>query len=161
MNLTDLLALALRNLRQAKLRTALTVMGVVVGVAAIITMVSFGLGLQNNIITQALARLEIFTTITVTGVNVDALLEMNEGRTALDEDDDKPTSPTPTPSVSPSPSPSGTPEPRRILDDEALAEMEKIPGVTVHTIEMARAIAPVADLSALIRLWRLYRRGPT
>ena len=129
MNLTDLLALALRNLRQAKLRTALTVMGVVVGVAAIITMVSFGLGLQNNIITQALARLEIFTTITVTGVNVDALLEMNEGRTALDEEDDKATSPTPTPSASPSPSPSATPEPRRLLDDEALAEIEKIPGV--------------------------------
>ena len=129
MNLTDLLALALRNLRQAKLRTALTVMGVIVGVAAIITMVSFGLGLQNNIITQALARLEIFTTITVTGVNVDALLEMNEGRTALDEEDDKPASPTPTPSVSPSPSPSATLEPRRLLDDEALAEIEKISGV--------------------------------
>ncbi len=127
MNLTDLLALALRNLRQAKLRTALTVMGVIVGVAAIITMVSFGLGLQNNIITQALARLEIFTTITVTGVNVDALLEMNEGRAALDEEDDKSISPTPTPSASPSPS--TTPEPRRILDDEAMAEMEKIPGV--------------------------------
>ncbi len=127
MNLTDLLALALRNLRQAKLRTALTVMGVIVGVAAIITMVSFGLGLQNNIITQALARLEIFTTITVTGVNVDALLEMNEGRTALDEEDDKSTSPTPTPSASPSPS--APPEPRRLLDDEALAEIEKIPGV--------------------------------
>ncbi len=129
MNLTDLLALALRNLRQAKLRTALTVMGVVVGVAAIITMVSFGLGLQNNIITQALARLEIFTTITVTGVNVDALLEMNEGRASFDEEDDKQPSPTPTPSPSPSPSPSATPEPRRLLDDEALAEMEKIPGV--------------------------------
>ena len=82
MNLTDLLALALRNLRQAKLRTALTVMGVVVGVAAIITMVSFGLGLQNNIITQALARLEIFTTITVTGVNVDALQVLPDHRTA-------------------------------------------------------------------------------
>jgi putative ABC transport system permease protein len=125
MNLTDLLALALRNLRQAKLRTALTVMGVIVGVAAIITMVSFGLGLQNNIITQALARLEIFTTITVSGVNVDALLEMNEGRTALEDDEDKPTSPTP----SLSPSPSATPEPRRLLDDEAVAELEKIPGV--------------------------------
>lgn len=127
MNLTDLLALALRNLRQAKLRTALTVMGVVVGVAAIITMVSFGLGLQNNIITQALARLEIFTTITVTGVNVDALLEMNEGRAPFDEEDDQSTSPTP--SVSPTPSPSATPEARRLLDDEALAELGKIPGV--------------------------------
>jgi ABC-type antimicrobial peptide transport system permease subunit len=125
MNLTDLLALALRNLRQAKLRTALTVMGVIVGVAAIITMVSFGLGLQNNIITQALARLEVFTTITVTGVNVDALLEMNESRADLEDDDKQ--HPSPTPNESPSPEP--TPEPRRLLDDEAIAELEKIPGV--------------------------------
>lgn len=127
MNLTDLLALALRNLRQAKLRTALTVMGVIVGVAAIITMVSFGLGLQNNIITNALARLEIFTTITVSGVNVDALLEMNEGRTVLDDEEEQTISPTPTPTPNASPSP--TPVPRRMLDDEAIAEIEKIPGV--------------------------------
>ncbi|MBL8187628.1 MAG: ABC transporter permease, partial [Acidobacteria bacterium] len=53
MNYPDIIALALRNLRQAKLRTALTVIGVVVGVAAIITMVSFGIGLQRNIIGQA------------------------------------------------------------------------------------------------------------
>ena len=111
MNLSDLLALALRNLRQAKLRTALTVMGVVVGVAAIITMVSFGLGLQNNIITTALARLDIFTTITVSGVNVDALLEMNEAKTPFDEEEEKHASPTPASSVSPLPFP--TPEPRR------------------------------------------------
>ena len=127
MNLTDLLALALRNLRQAKLRTALTVMGVVVGVAAIITMVSFGLGLQNNIITSALARLEIFTTITVSGVNVDALLEMNEAKTPFDDEEEKQASPTPIPSVSPLPFP--TPEPRRILDEAALSEIEKIAGV--------------------------------
>ncbi|MBL8207015.1 MAG: ABC transporter permease [Blastocatellia bacterium] len=127
MNLTDLLALALRNLRQAKLRTALTVMGVIVGVAAIITMVSFGLGLQNNIITQALARLDIFTTITVSGVNVDALLEMNEARPPFDDEEEKQTAPTP--SASPLPSPNATPEPRRLLDDEAVTEIEKIPGV--------------------------------
>jgi putative ABC transport system permease protein len=125
MNLTDLLALALRNLRQAKLRTALTVMGVIVGVAAIITMVSFGLGLQNNIITQALARLDLFTTITVSGINVDALLEMNEARTPFDDEEDNEASPTP----SASPSPSATLEPRRLLDDEAVAEIETIPGV--------------------------------
>ena len=129
MNLTDLLALALRNLRQAKLRTALTVMGVIVGVAAIITMVSFGLGLQNNIITSALARLEIFTTITVSGINVDALLEMNEARTPFDDDEEKQASPTPTPTPEINPSPVPTPEPRRILDDVALSEIEKISGV--------------------------------
>ena len=43
MNFSDIVSLALRNLRQAKLRTVLTAIGVVVGVAAIITMVSFGI----------------------------------------------------------------------------------------------------------------------
>ncbi len=37
--------------------------------------------------------------------------------------------------------------------------LERLPGVTVHAVEMARMISPIADLSALIRLWRLYRRG--
>ena len=37
--------------------------------------------------------------------------------------------------------------------------LERMPGVTVHAIEMARMISPVADLSALVRLWKLYRRG--
>ena len=44
----DLLRLAFRNLREAKLRATLTSMGVIVGVAVIVTMVSFGLGLQRN-----------------------------------------------------------------------------------------------------------------
>lgn len=148
MNLTDLLALALRNLRQAKLRTALTVMGVIVGVAAIITMVSFGLGLQNNIITQALARLDVFTTITVSGVNVDALLEMNEAPTPFDEEDEKDASPSPSPSPTASPSPS--PEPRRLLDDEALAEIEKIPGV--------KYAAPQVNFSSYLRFENRTRR---
>jgi protein subunit release factor A len=43
MSFFDILQLALRNLRQAKLRATLTTMGVVVGVAVIVTMVSFGL----------------------------------------------------------------------------------------------------------------------
>lgn len=38
-------------------------------------------------------------------------------------------------------------------------ELQRRPGVTVHAIEMARMISPIADLSALVRLWRLYRRG--
>ena len=44
MSFIDIFYLALRNLRQAKLRAVLTTMGVVVGVAVIVTMVSFGLG---------------------------------------------------------------------------------------------------------------------
>ncbi|MCI0665790.1 MAG: ABC transporter permease [Acidobacteria bacterium] len=85
MNFLDIILLALRNLRQAKLRTALTTIGVVVGVAAIVTMVSFGLGLQRNILGQAMSKLDIFTSITVRGANVDALLELSEGRTAIDD----------------------------------------------------------------------------
>ena len=52
MNFFDIMSLALRNLRQSKLRTALTVIGVVIGVGAIITMVSLGLGLQQNILAK-------------------------------------------------------------------------------------------------------------
>ena len=37
-------------------------------------------------------------------------------------------------------------------------ELERKPGVTVHAIEMARTISPVADLITLVRLRQLYRR---
>lgn len=126
MNIADLLALAIRNLRQARLRTALTVMGVLVGVASIITMVSLGLGLQKNILKDALSRLDVFTTITVSGVNVDALLEMNESRGDRGEDSEKEGQPV----QSPSPTTSGTPKVQnRVLDDSALAEIRSVPGV--------------------------------
>ena len=52
MSFLDILHLALRNLRQAKLRATLTTMGVIVGVAVIVTMVSFGLGLQRNMLSR-------------------------------------------------------------------------------------------------------------
>src|SRR5262245_4947536 len=103
MNFTDIIALALRNLRQAKLRTALTVIGVVVGVAAIVTLVSFGLGLQQNIIGQALSKLDMFTSITVRGASADALLELSEGRSTLEESGPSPTPTTETKSAEASP----------------------------------------------------------
>src|SRR5262245_41667582 len=78
MKFTDIIALALRNLRQARLRTSLTVIGVVVGVAAIVTMVSFGLGLQDNLLRDALARIDLFTSITVVGPGTDAMLAMRD-----------------------------------------------------------------------------------
>src|SRR5215813_1141425 len=78
MKFADIIALALRNLRQARLRTSLTVVGVIVGVAAIVTMVSFGLGLQNNLLRDALARIDLFTSITVMGPGADAMLAMRD-----------------------------------------------------------------------------------
>ncbi|MEO7367561.1 MAG: ABC transporter permease, partial [Gemmatimonadaceae bacterium] len=136
MNLLDIMALALRNLRQAKLRTGLTVIGVVIGVAAIITMVSFGIGLQQNIIANAFAKLDLFTVITVFGPSADELLALSGGNGSADVA--RRDAPEPEPSLSPSPiaspevaaSPAATPDTRRrILDDTAIAELSRIKGV--------------------------------
>src|ERR1043166_8848061 len=69
MSFLDILKLALRNLRQAKLRAILTTMGVIVGVAVIVTMVSFGLGLQRNMLSRFRA-LDLFNEIRVFGKSV-------------------------------------------------------------------------------------------
>src|SRR5215211_3591598 len=66
MSFFDILHLALRNLRQAKLRAILTTMGVIVGVAVIVTMMSFGLGLQSNMLARFKA-LDLFNEIQVFG----------------------------------------------------------------------------------------------
>jgi ABC-type antimicrobial peptide transport system permease subunit len=63
MSPADIILLALRNLRQAKLRAGLTVAGVVVGVASIVCMVSFALGLQENLLNRTLSKFDIFTRL--------------------------------------------------------------------------------------------------
>lgn len=73
MKLSDLLRLALRNLREARLRAGLTTMGVVVGVAVIVTMVSFGLGLQRNAV-QRFKDLDLFNEITVSGRSLNSIV---------------------------------------------------------------------------------------
>jgi len=65
MKKTDLFRLAVTNLRRRKVRTGLTTMGVVIGTAAVVTMVSMGVGLQKNLIEQIsrigeLHELEVF-----------------------------------------------------------------------------------------------------
>ena len=113
MSFLDILKLALRNLRQAKLRAILTTMGVIVGVAVIVTMVSFGLGLQRNILSRFKA-LDLFNEIQVFGRNlgdlVSARAQSNSSKNESERRDrrsrlkpeDKPT---------------------RILDDAAIAEI--------------------------------------
>src|SRR5215510_10003639 len=111
----DLLKLALRNLREAKLRATLTSMGVIVGVAVIVTMVSFGLGLQRNLLSRFKA-LDLFSEMTVFGKSI-ALAAGNVDRARRGAGDRQgprlPNDFTPT----------------RILDDAAIAEIGKIPGV--------------------------------
>ena len=52
MSLFTLLRVALRLLRRNKLRSALTVLGIVIGVAAVIAMVALGRGAQSNVASQ-------------------------------------------------------------------------------------------------------------
>ena len=47
MRFPDLLSMSLNNLRRRKLRTFLTVLGVIIGTASIVVMVSLGIGLNE------------------------------------------------------------------------------------------------------------------
>ncbi|CAN5871833.1 ABC transporter permease [soil metagenome] len=119
MSFIDILHLALRNLRQAKLRAVLTTMGVIVGVAVIVTMVSFGLGLQGNMLSRFKA-LDLFSEIRVFGQSLGSM-----AATAKDQGAGR--------SNEPSERRQGRlrPDnpPTRILDDTAVAEIAKIAGV--------------------------------
>src|SRR5688500_8724955 len=119
MSFIDILHLALRNLRQAKLRAVLTTMGVVVGVAVIVTMVSFGLGLQGNML-ERFKALDLFSEIRVFGKSLGSMAATTRDRGAGRSNEPgerrqgrlRPNNP-----------------PARILDDSAVAEIAKIEGV--------------------------------
>jgi ABC-type antimicrobial peptide transport system permease subunit len=64
----DLTDLALRNLREALLRNALTTIGVAVGVASLVAMLSLGAGLQQ-MASKRLSQTGLFDTIFVTPKN--------------------------------------------------------------------------------------------
>src|ERR1035441_7704345 len=61
----DLFELAVRNLRQSKLRNGLTTIGISVGVASLVAMLSLGVGLQQ-LATRRLAGSGMFDTVFVT-----------------------------------------------------------------------------------------------
>jgi len=115
MSFFDILHLALRNLRQAKLRAGLTMMGVIVGVAVIVTMMSFGLGLQSNMLARFRA-LDFFNEILVYGRGLGSLAGLDRSgrrdedgrRDARDRANKAPT---------------------RILDDAGVKEISAIDGV--------------------------------
>jgi putative ABC transport system permease protein len=99
----DLTDLALRNLRESILRNALTTLGVAVGVASLVAMLSLGVGLQQ-LAAKRLSQSGLFDTIIVTPKN--AFRGM--GRPQREPD-------------------SGAPP--RILDEDARKEFEKLPNV--------------------------------
>jgi putative ABC transport system permease protein len=65
MKLPDLTELALRNLRESLLRNSLTTVGISVGVASLVAMLSLGIGLQQ-LFSRRLAKSGLFDTVLVT-----------------------------------------------------------------------------------------------
>jgi len=65
MKLRDMTELAVRNLREAMLRNSLTTLGVAVGVASLVAMLSLGVGLQQ-LATSRLSKSGLFDSIFVT-----------------------------------------------------------------------------------------------
>lgn len=68
MNLTDLLRMSLGNLKRRKLRTFLTVLGVIIGTASIVVMISLGLGMQQSMY-QEVEQSGGLTTLSVSGMS--------------------------------------------------------------------------------------------
>lgn len=61
----DLAELAVRNLRESVLRNSLTTVGISVGVASLVAMLSLGIGLQQ-LATRRLVKSGLFDTVVVT-----------------------------------------------------------------------------------------------
>ena len=99
----DLADLALRNLREAILRNVLTTLGVAVGVASLVAMLSLGVGLQQ-LASRRLSQSGLFDTIFVTPKNS----FRGVGRARREMESDKPPRP---------------------LDEVARKEFEKLPNV--------------------------------
>lgn len=66
MRWSDLLRMSLSSLKRRKLRTFLTVLGVIIGTASIVVMISLGLGLQQSMY-EEVAQSGGTTSLTVTG----------------------------------------------------------------------------------------------
>ena len=77
MDYIDLTQLALSNLWRTKLRSTLTILGVVIGIGALSSMVSFGVGLQKNL-TDAFEKNDLFTSLNVTSKKIN-LEEVSSG----------------------------------------------------------------------------------
>jgi putative ABC transport system permease protein len=118
MKTRDLSELALRNLREAILRNSLTTLGVAVGVASLVAMLSLGVGLQN-LASQRLTRSGLFDAIFVSSLRN----FRGEGRPG---GPGRQTDGPPRSAES-----AATPgKDAKLLDDEAIQQLEKLPNVT-------------------------------
>ena len=70
MRWTDLLRISISSLKRRKLRTFLTILGVVIGTASIVVMISLGLGMQESVYRE-IEQSGGMTSLTVTGKQTD------------------------------------------------------------------------------------------
>jgi putative ABC transport system permease protein len=101
----DLFELAVRNLRQSKLRNGLTTIGISVGVASLVAMLSLGVGLQQ-LATRRLAGSGMFDTVFVMS---------KQDTRGFDRDEDRKDQ---------------HPEKAPVLDEAARQQMTHLPNVT-------------------------------
>jgi putative ABC transport system permease protein len=111
MKTRDLTELAFRNLREAILRNSLTTLGVAVGVASLVAMLSLGVGLQN-LASEKLNKSGLFDAVYVTS---------KRGMRGMNGDADRPRR---------REEKSAKPEQAKSLDESARRDFEKLPNVT-------------------------------
>jgi len=122
MKTRDLTELAFRNLREAILRNSLTTLGVAVGVASLVAMLSLGVGLQT-LASQKLNRSGLFDAVFVSS---------KQGGRFMGGDGPRPTTKKNAPN----------PEDSRVLDESARQELQKLPNV-VEVYPQVRFLAEV------------------
>ena len=88
MRWSDLLRMSISSLRRRKLRTFLTVLGVVIGTASIVVMISLGLGLQQSMY-EEVEQNGGTTSLTVTGKMGDGMNAVAYGGSAGGEQESK------------------------------------------------------------------------
>ena len=107
MRFKDAVDFALASLRKRRLRTFLTAAGVMIGIGALVSMISFGKGMQKNV-TQAFKASDLFSTIVVMPGGGEAPQGGSELRRQPVEEASRPDA---------------------VLDDAALAAIAALPGV--------------------------------
>ncbi|MCR5654957.1 MAG: ABC transporter permease [Lachnospiraceae bacterium] len=122
----DMLRLSVSNLLKRKLRTVLTVLGVVIGVASIVVMVSLGLGLSRSL-TEEMESFGNMTCVTVT--------DLSTGGFYMGEESEK------------------KDKEKKHLDDKAIAELSQLdnveqvtPMLTTNVICLSGAYMCNADI---------------
>ena len=82
----DLLRMSSGNLKRRKLRTFLTILGVVIGTASIVVMISLGLGMQESMYREV-EQSGGMTSLTVTGKQSEGGMYVSMGGSSGDQEE--------------------------------------------------------------------------